>query len=436
MVDLWRGFATILLVGSLASLYGCAFFGTGPNDARVFLARYNETFLDLDRSFPSDPHSLEGYSISDASEVSYPSIIGSGFDARREFYALVLDREFTGEVSVFPFLSRGNPRAGRELDYDIDDVSLRMNDAIVTTSGTLVAVGQTKHLVDSIGRDRRDFLIVSTTPLGARIATFGIDGRIETGFPKVTTTGEIPTNDFATHAVASSGGFYAVGGRADDVISGDTKAFAIAKYTDAGALDVSFSGDGKLVMVPMGAREVGVGSIALDSSGRLLVAGTATYGDGSTRHVIARHTARGILDRTFGADGWIIFSRSSDAEVIKEITPMSGYTLAMLSSGAVRALADDGTDYRRFGDAIAGSTARTALIAVAGRPVSLLATSTALYVLEIRDRTTFLNQYSPSGDRMREKRVGLTTALFPDSDFLGAELATDGTYIYVVGLVQ
>lgn len=377
MVDSWRGFATILLVGSLATLYGCAFFGTGPRDARVFLARYNETFLDLDRSFPSDPHSLEGYSISDASEVSHPSIIGSGFDARREFDTLVLDNEFTGEVSVFPFLSRGNPRAGRRLDYDIDDISLRMNDAIVTTSGTLVAVGQTKQLIDSIGRERRDFLIVSTTPLGARIATFGIDGRIETGFPALTTAGEIPTNDFATHAVATSGGFYAVGGRTDDVFSRDAKAFAIAKYTDAGALDVSFSGDGKLVMAPMGAREVSVASIALDSSGRLLIAGTATYGDGNTRHVITRHTARGVLDRTFGTNGWIIFSRSSD-EVIKELTPMSGYTLAMLDSGEVRALADDGTDYRRFGDAIAGSTARTGAIAVAGQPVSLLATSTRL----------------------------------------------------------
>lgn len=93
-----------------------------------------------------------------------------------------------------------------------------------------------------------------------------------------------------------SGGLY-VAGRVD--VAGDPD-FAIARMTSAGALDVTFHGTGSRVE-NVGARSVYGNAVAVQADGRILVAGT----DGVRRRPfeLARFLSDGRLDSTFGGVG-------------------------------------------------------------------------------------------------------------------------------------
>ena len=68
----------------------------------------------------------------------------------------------------------------------------------------------------------------------------------------------------------------------------------LVRYTTAGALDTSFAGTGKVVAAMSSIRDV-----AVDSSGKILVAGTTSGLD----FAVARYTSAGVLDTTFGTGG-------------------------------------------------------------------------------------------------------------------------------------
>ena len=87
---------------------------------------------------------------------------------------------------------------------------------------------------------------------------------------------------------------------------------AVARYTRHGVLDTTFSRDGKVVTDLGGAEDSGA-AVALDASGRVVVAAGAdlapTTGQDSRSGVVAvlRYTTTGALDTTFGGgDGkWV-----------------------------------------------------------------------------------------------------------------------------------
>jgi uncharacterized delta-60 repeat protein len=78
--------------------------------------------------------------------------------------------------------------------------------------------------------------------------------------------------------------------------------FAVARYTSAGALDTTFSGDGK-VTTDFAANEDARGkALAIDTSGRIVAVGWATIG-GTDQIAVARYTSTGALDTVFSGDG-------------------------------------------------------------------------------------------------------------------------------------
>src|SRR5204862_293283 len=83
--------------------------------------------------------------------------------------------------------------------------------------------------------------------------------------------------------------------------NGSNTDFAVARLTSAGALDSSFDGDGKQT-IAFGGSDDQANSVTVDSLDRVVVAGFTS--NGSTRDfAVARLTAAGALDVSFDGDG-------------------------------------------------------------------------------------------------------------------------------------
>jgi uncharacterized delta-60 repeat protein len=74
--------------------------------------------------------------------------------------------------------------------------------------------------------------------------------------------------------------------------------FALARYTSAGNLDPSFGTAGKVV-TPIGSSNDVATAVAIDSQGRIVVAGYSGFGS-SEDFAVARYTPGGVLDTSFG----------------------------------------------------------------------------------------------------------------------------------------
>src|SRR5262245_29823988 len=84
------------------------------------------------------------------------------------------------------------------------------------------------------------------------------------------------------------------------------QSFTVNRYTTSGVLDTSFgSGGSATVKVLNGTGTATLAGIALDSSGRIVLAG---WGPASNQNnfVLTRLTSSGGLDRTFGKNGVVL----------------------------------------------------------------------------------------------------------------------------------
>ena len=87
---------------------------------------------------------------------------------------------------------------------------------------------------------------------------------------------------------------------------------ALVRLNANGTLDTSFDGDGRVVF-PMANDQSGF-SLAVDPSGRIVVAGETTLADGSTDIAVWRFTSAGAPDTGFSGDGLVTqdFGGTSD----------------------------------------------------------------------------------------------------------------------------
>ena len=116
--------------------------------------------------------------------------------------------------------------------------------------------------------------------------------------------------------------------------------------------------------------------------------------------------------------------------------PSENFILVALSTGELNAYRASGSIYNRFGFRPPGSTFRTGQKRVGPAISDLLAFDGDLFVINIREGNTNLIKLTSEGDVLHERRIGISSALFPDSEFAGQRLTTDGEFVYVVGLVQ
>ena len=129
-----------------------------------------------------------------------------------------------------------------------------------------------------------DFGLVRYTKTGALDTTFGQGGKTTTDFGH---------GDDYGHSVSVNGDRILVVGSASN---GSDQDFAAAVYTKNGVLDPSFSGNGKATIAGAGDDEAFGGALANDGS---VVAGGASNG----AFAVARWTKAGAIDSTFGNGG-------------------------------------------------------------------------------------------------------------------------------------
>jgi uncharacterized delta-60 repeat protein len=156
--------------------------------------------------------------------------------------------------------------------------------------------------VDSQGRtivaggSQQQFAVARYTPAGRLDSTFNGIGIITFTFP----ISSGPADDTTAYAVTiDSLDRIIVAGTATDSL--DHYDFAIARLTAAGALDVSFDGDGRQT-IDFGGDDVAFG-IDIDSLGRLVVGGSVQVNTMPVQFAVARLTTTGALDTSFDSDG-------------------------------------------------------------------------------------------------------------------------------------
>jgi uncharacterized delta-60 repeat protein len=142
----------------------------------------------------------------------------------------------------------------------------------------------------------------SFSPWGPAIARYNPDGALDPSFG----TGGTVTAAFGTWTVTI--GSLAVQQDGRLVVAGETTAgtaedrqFALVRFTAAGALDTAFGSSG-WVFTDWGGTTDSAADVVVDGKGRLVVAGQSNAA-GSARFAIARYTAAGALDSTFGSAG-------------------------------------------------------------------------------------------------------------------------------------
>ena len=213
-----------------------------------------------------------------------------------------------------------------------------------------------------VGESNEDFAIARYNSNGTPDTLFGVNGIVTTDF-----NGDV---DFANAVAIQSDGKIVVVGRAR---IGGSNEFAVARYLSNGIPDISFDGDGMLttdlggggdnaravVLQPDGkivaagesgndfavARYSGLDgsldttfdidgiaitdfsatndqgfAVALQSDGKILVAGRTDAGGGGDNFALARYTTTGVLDPTFDLDGRVFTDFAFDDDQAFAIT--------------------------------------------------------------------------------------------------------------------
>jgi uncharacterized delta-60 repeat protein len=158
----------------------------------------------------------------------------------------------------------------------------------VQTDGAIVASGQA-----DVGA-QTEFAVVRYDPNGALDASFGGTGIVTTPIGSV--------GDSADAVALQSDGKIVVGGAS---YQGPTTGndFALARYDTDGSLDTTF-GSGGIVVTVIGNSTDVVGALAIQQDGKLIAAGSA--GGVPNTFAVARYDADGVLDASFGVGGVVI----------------------------------------------------------------------------------------------------------------------------------
>ncbi|MGN6548090.1 MAG: hypothetical protein ACTHK7_23850, partial [Aureliella sp.] len=192
-------------------------------------------------------------------------------------------------------------------------------DATLDSAGRVVLAGRA---FDGYSRYSPDFAVARQLANGSPDLSFGNEGQTVTDFG-----GSYNSREQANAVVIDSAGRLIAAGRANLSTGSD---FALVRYLSSGAIDTSF-GTGGIVTTDLGAVNDEIFDVQLDNLGRIVVAG-GTQG----KFALARYLATGALDTTFGTGGIVVTDlQGSDG----------ANALLLLPDGRLVAAGSDGTDF-------------------------------------------------------------------------------------------
>lgn len=177
-----------------------------------------------------------------------------------------------------------------------------------TTDGKLVVVGPTRNA------SNEDFAVMRFQTNGLLDSTFSGDGIAVTA---------IGTADDIPYGVALQGdGKILVGGMTR---IGTRSVVAITRYTTAGALDNTWSGDG-IALTSVGSGNAQANSILVQPDGKVVVGGTSYNGSNSDMF-ISRYSTAGALEPAFAGGGTRVITIGTRDDF--------GYFLARQTNGRI-----------------------------------------------------------------------------------------------------
>ena len=211
--------------------------------------------------------------------------------------------------------------------YNVDgslDVSFDSDGKVVTDvgfndSGNAVALQNDGKIVvaGTTGTPTTDFAIVRYSTDGSLDPSFGTGGIVTTS---------IGRNDDAKSVVIQSDGKIVVAGTSDSD-------FVVVRYTSSGVLDSGFGTGGKVTTDIGSSTNDSANSVAIQSDGAIVVAGTS-----SSNFAVVRYASTGALDNTFDTDGKLTTDIGSS-------TNDSANSVAIQSDGAIVVAGTDLNDF-------------------------------------------------------------------------------------------
>lgn len=212
-------------------------------------------------------------------------ILGAGKSA---FTNLCLIRYQTNGV---PDASFGT--GGKVIIADVQHV-----EAIILQPDGRILVGGTKA---------NDFCVWRFTTNGVLDASFGGGS----GFVQTDILGAGRSDSVRDLALQSDGKIVAGGGH---INSSDTPDFALVRYTTNGVLDTTFGGGDGTVTTDFAGNYDRCYGIAVQSDDRIIATGEVEDSDSASVFGLARYTANGVLDTTFGGGDGLVFTAFSDGD--------------------------------------------------------------------------------------------------------------------------
>ena len=186
-----------------------------------------------------------------------------------------LDTTFDGDGLVITNILPSNPERGD-----------RASGVAIQADGKIVVAGI------SGAYPVRDFALARYNTDGSLDTTFHTDGRLVTNFGSGDEARDV--------AVQSDNKIVAAGQMCIDNICD----VALARYHTNGALDTTFSDDGKQTADFGGGNNGSFGGLAIQSNGKIVVAGYMYNGTDSD-FAVYRYLSNGSLDTTFSEDGMV-----------------------------------------------------------------------------------------------------------------------------------
>jgi uncharacterized delta-60 repeat protein len=190
-------------------------------------------------------------------------------------------------------------------------------DLALLASGKVLAVGPTSMFPGGV-----NFGVLQLNSDGSLdTANFGSRGLAFADFAGLIDLPQAIVVNAATGKITVAGSAESAGGVTD---------FGIARFTSSGNLDPTLDVDGKAT-VDFGSANETAYDVALDTSGRIVLAGSARTGVGATLDfALARLENSGVLDATFNLDGRVTtdFFQNRDDEAFSLVLQPGGFMIA------------------------------------------------------------------------------------------------------------
>jgi uncharacterized delta-60 repeat protein len=187
------------------------------------------------------------------------------------------------------------------------DTSFGNNGVVITDFGDQVAFAS-GVAVDALDR----VVVVGDVDKNLTVARYNNDGTLDTTFNGV---GYVQYDDGIDLDISTFSNDIVIDNAGNIVVTGDNNGtFSLLRYTSAGALDVTFDGDG-IVTTDFPTPAEQISSVTIDGQNRILVAG-ALFNAPSCQIGIARYLPSGALDTTFNGSGTLASIEGCGAKVL------------------------------------------------------------------------------------------------------------------------